>query len=355
MPFTFSHPVLVLPLCKTRPFLFSAAVIGSMAPDFYSFLHLSTNVTFGHSPGGILRFCLPAGLAVFLLFHGLLKEPMASLLPEGHQRRLKPFLETRWPTSLTCWSLVILSLLLGVWSHLFLDSLTHRHGWMVLKFPVLAASLGEFGGRPLRVYALLQHGGGLAGMLVLFIAYVWWYREAPVTTDPLPPSMPARLRYAILGGMIFAANWVAVVYAGYRNRTNLDMVNFGRDAVLMGVPALLAAFLAFSVGWRFHKAKRPRLVCRRDVRISGFCLTTKGLCPILPRKEVFFREMVSFSAEKSFPPSENDSRLCPKTLISPKCGDSARPPMPGGTPMANSAHCTTSIPSASITWPTGPI
>jgi hypothetical protein len=260
MPFTFSHPVAVLPLCKTRPFVFSAAVVGSMAPDFDSFLHLSTNVTFGHSAEGILRFCLPAGLAVFLLFHGLLKEPLTALLPEGHQRRLKPFLETRWPTSFTCWILVILSLLLGVCSHLFLDSITHRYGWMVLKFPVLAASPGEFGGRPLRLYTILQHGGGPLGALVLLAGYAKWYRNAPVTADLLPPSPPARIRRAILGGLLFTAGWVAMVYAGIRNRTDFDRVDFARDAVLMGVPALLAGCLVFSAVWRLHAAKRPRPV-----------------------------------------------------------------------------------------------
>jgi hypothetical protein len=231
-----------------------------MAPDFDSFLHLSTNVTFGHSAEGILRFCLPAGMAVFLVFHGLMKKPLTALLPEGHQRRLKPFLEPRWPSSFAGWNLVVLALLLGVCSHLFLDSITHRYGWMVLKFPVLAASLGELGGRPLRLYTLLQHGGGLVGGLFLFAAYAHWFRNAPATDPPVFCPMEARFRRAILGGIIGGAGWVSIVYAGFRNRTNFDLVDFARDAVLMGVPALLAGCILFSLCWRRWTAKRPRAV-----------------------------------------------------------------------------------------------
>jgi hypothetical protein len=251
MPFTFSHPVAVLPLCKTRPFVFSAAVIGSMAPDFDSFLHLSTNVTFGHSAQGILRFCLPAGLAVFLLFHGLLKESLASLLPESHQRRLKPLLEERWPSSFPVWILVVLSLLLGIGSHLFLDSITHRYGWMVLKFPVLAASLGEYGGRPLRLYSLLQHGGGLAGALFLLAAYARWYRKAPMAPESMPGALDSRLRHGAVLGMAAIAGTAAAFFAASRIGPSFEPVDFARDAVLMGVLGGFWVSLGFGILWRF--------------------------------------------------------------------------------------------------------
>lgn len=254
MPFTFSHPAAVLPLCKTRPFVFSAAVAGSMAPDFDSFLHLSTNVTFGHSAPGILRFCLPAGLIVFLLFHGLLKAPLAALLPDDHQRRLRPFLERRFPASVAEWSGVVLALLAGISTHLFWDSLTHRYGWMVLKFPVLASAVGSFGGSPVRAYTLLQHGGGLFGALVLLAAYGLWYRNAPVFDAP-PSVLPRNRRYAVLWGIAVAAGATAGIYAGIRARSAFDPVDFARDAVLMGVPAALAGCILFSGHWHLRRVR----------------------------------------------------------------------------------------------------
>lgn len=250
MPFSFSHPFAVLPLCNTRPFVFSAAVIGSMAPDFDSFLHLSTNVTFGHSAEGVLRFCLPAGMAVFLLFHGLLKEPLTALLPEGNQRRLKPFLEPRWPASFFDWILVILFLLLGVCSHLFLDSITHRYGWMVLKFPFLAVPLGEFGGHPLRLFSLFQHGGGLVGALVLFAAYARWYRKAPMAPEFMPAAFGARLRYGAALGMAVIAAATAAFFAASRIGQSFDPVVFVRDAVLMAVLSGFFVSLGFGIIWR---------------------------------------------------------------------------------------------------------
>ena len=65
MPFTLSHPAVVLPFARWKLIL-SALVIGSMTPDFEYFIDIVTDhdVQIGHSISGIFLFCIPVGLLV---------------------------------------------------------------------------------------------------------------------------------------------------------------------------------------------------------------------------------------------------------------------------------------------------
>ena len=95
LPFTLAHPAAVLPL--RRILVFSALVVGSMAPDFHYFLGLRPHDHFSHSIRGAFIFCLPVGLAVLWLFQHVMKLPLISLAPERHQERLARFAAAfRW-------------------------------------------------------------------------------------------------------------------------------------------------------------------------------------------------------------------------------------------------------------------
>jgi hypothetical protein len=62
MPFTISHVAAVLPARRwlRHGGLFSAAVIGSMAPDFGVLLPLHLSRAATHGARALLSFCLPA-------------------------------------------------------------------------------------------------------------------------------------------------------------------------------------------------------------------------------------------------------------------------------------------------------
>src|SRR5258708_21852357 len=71
----------------------SALVIGSMAPDIPYFLSPRLfedprDIGFGHTPLGLLLFCLPASLFFLWLWHSVLAGPVVALLPEGLQKRI---------------------------------------------------------------------------------------------------------------------------------------------------------------------------------------------------------------------------------------------------------------------------
>ncbi len=71
MPFTFSHPAIVLPfgLIGQRYFSMTALIIGSMTPDFEYFLRLRVRSDFSHTLFGVFWFDLPLGIVLCFVFH----------------------------------------------------------------------------------------------------------------------------------------------------------------------------------------------------------------------------------------------------------------------------------------------
>jgi Domain of unknown function (DUF4184) len=202
LPFTLSHPAAVLPF--RRKLVFSALVVGSVAPDFHYFLDLAPKQYFGHTVRGAFLFCLPVGLAVLWTFQKIMKLPLMSLAPEAHQERLvslaAPF---RWGPA-TRFFVILLSLFLGIATHLVWDAFTHDRGYFVRKVPDLRnAPLQEFGSdRPL--YNVLQHGSSLAGLGILALWYWRWFKRTP------PQPVPAYLKVSAAKKAWIAAAIVAI-------------------------------------------------------------------------------------------------------------------------------------------------
>jgi len=67
MPFTISHAAAVLPFARplARWRLLSAAIIGSMVPDFAWVTPWHPPRVDTHSALGLLTYCLPVGMATF--------------------------------------------------------------------------------------------------------------------------------------------------------------------------------------------------------------------------------------------------------------------------------------------------
>jgi hypothetical protein len=72
---------------------------------------------------------------------------------------------------------------LGAFSHLLWDSLTHHDGWIVQMFPVLNSPVFVFPQGTMRVYYILQYAGSLAGIVIMVYWYLKWYWQAePLST-----------------------------------------------------------------------------------------------------------------------------------------------------------------------------
>lgn len=161
MPFTFSHPAIVLPLIKKYGKYFSATglIAGSIAPDFESFIKIGGQKMYSHTWIGIFWFDLPLAFALYLLFHVFIKVPLINHLPTLLENRFIKFKAVNWLLDLrTNLLLVIASLLIGISSHLLWDAFTHLN----LYNPDSQLSNIKVG--KVRLYILLQYSCSIIGL-----------------------------------------------------------------------------------------------------------------------------------------------------------------------------------------------
>jgi hypothetical protein len=195
MPFPLAHPVAVLPFRRFCPrFLdFPALVVGSLVPDLgYLFgpLHLDE---MSHQLRGSVVFCLPLGIITLALIYGLRSLTLRKL-PKACQ---PGFLQLPWPP-LSSPGIIVVSLLVGIATHLFLDSFTHKDGWLVERLPVLQMSLGSVAGRTVRVRSLLWYALSFVGVALVFMTFRSWQQASS-------PALPADSTKAGWPGAVLVA------------------------------------------------------------------------------------------------------------------------------------------------------
>jgi hypothetical protein len=152
-----------------------ALVVGSLAPDLGYFsgrLHLD-NVS--NRFLGSVAFCLPVGIFSLVLIYDL-KAFALQRLPKAYQPGL-PHL--RWPP-LGHPIVIVVSLILGAWTHVFVDSLTHKDGWLVRQWPFLQASLASVGGTRIRVCRILWYLCSFGGLAWVFVTFRSWQQNHPL-------------------------------------------------------------------------------------------------------------------------------------------------------------------------------
>jgi hypothetical protein len=263
MPFTFSHPAAVLPLARplrkwTVP---SALVIGSMTPDFALFLPLGVARLQSHSLAGIFWFCLPIGLASYLVYHLYLKFPLLGLLPNPLGRRLGLIMgKTRLPNA--SWRKVIASLLFGILTHLAWDSFTHAGASGVEAFPLLSVEVFTFDTYHGYVYKLLQYFSSGLGLLIIGIWGFFWLRTAPpgpaldrsMTREERVKAFAALILIPFISGTITALTHFPIPFT----LRGVELL-LGMGAVSV-FSALGAALLGYASWWHLRKTKEASRV-----------------------------------------------------------------------------------------------
>jgi hypothetical protein len=135
-----SHPAIAVPL-KRFGLIFSALVFGSMMPDFEFFLRLTDGRLIAHTIPGLFLFCIPVGIISLFLFHRLIKFPLLSLLPVGHQARLYPLAKEFSFFPISRFLMIILSVGVGAVTHILWDSFTHEGSWIVERLSWMSLPL----------------------------------------------------------------------------------------------------------------------------------------------------------------------------------------------------------------------
>ncbi|WP_430907230.1 DUF4184 family protein [Maribacter sp. 2-571] len=163
MPFTASHPALILPLLKKRWVSASGLIMGSMVPDFEFFLRMEAHGPYGHGFWGMFWLNIPLALGFICLYHLMVRNALIRNLPSYFERRFRIFTKFDWLSYFKAhfWT-VVLSVLIGNLAHLLWDAFTHFDGFFVIHWPVLERNAW---GLPL--YDILQYAFSLVGALCI--------------------------------------------------------------------------------------------------------------------------------------------------------------------------------------------
>jgi Domain of unknown function (DUF4184) len=256
LPFTLAHPAAVLPLSRTK-LVFSALVIGSMAPDFPYFLYASDNIKWGHSLPGIFFFCVPAGLLVLWLYERVVKRALLSLAPEFMRRRMsEQDFQFRFAPASTFW-LIVVSLLIGILSHILWDGFTHDNGYFVQIWPWLSEPVELYGVH--RLFKALQFVCSVIGLGLVGMAVAWHWFKSPVVTEPVAAELSPWMRWAVVVFGILVASVIGVAVALNRHHshgwkwTTVQMI-------VAAISALCAEILLYSIAWQVvhRKNKKPQ-------------------------------------------------------------------------------------------------
>ncbi len=202
MPFTPSHAVVALPFVRT-PLLPAAIAIGAMTPDLPLFLR-GTPLSYQATHTNLLLSGVIA-LVLLALWYLLLRPAVRELSPDALARRLPgewdagPRATWRqiargrpaWVSAL--W--IVVSLLLGVVTHIVWDAFTHEGRWGVRLVPALDEQWG-----PLAGYKWLQHGSSILALVIIAAYGAWW----------LARRTPAASVTRVLPGWVRIAWWVSL-------------------------------------------------------------------------------------------------------------------------------------------------
>ena len=243
MPFTFSHPALIIPLLRARrrwPWLSATGLIaGSVAPDFEKFFRLRLASGNSHTVASIFYFSCPVGLVLACVFHLLVRRPLLAHLPAALRARLRPFENFDWLSQLRrhpwgAWG----SLALGAALHLVWDSFTHDNGPMMSLLPGLDREVW-IGFRAASLSQLLALGSSVVGGAIIAGA-VWQMPLHPPGPAPSPGALGRYWGGAALVAVALLGQWLLLTRPGLL------------AASIAAISASLLGLLVTSVyaGWR---------------------------------------------------------------------------------------------------------
>lgn len=252
MPFTLAHPAAAVPLRRLfrDQAVLSALVIGSLAPDAVYFLPLGVSQPVSHSFAAVAWFCVPVGLVAWLVFHLVVKVPVAALLPRWVQARMppvRPGLPAISPVAL------VVALALGAVTHVVWDAFTHAETLPVRLFPWLRLHVAVVGGIDVKVWKVLQHASTAIGLGLLGL---WTWRRLAAATPAAQPAVPhvaPALKAAALVGLVLALGLAALAGALHAPPSEWTLAGLRlpvRRAVVAALQAAGAATLALSLCWR---------------------------------------------------------------------------------------------------------
>lgn len=237
MPFTVAHAAAALPLSRlSRTRLpMAALMIGAMSPDFGYFPPLEVARMSTHNLPGVLQFCLPAGLVVWLVYVLLVERPTIALLPDAWRTRLAPS-----TMSLPLIAFACLAIMLGALTHIAWDAFTHASTPVVDALPPLADVRVDLGHRTMPLYRFLQYLSSVFGMAALGVWALRLRRLPALPAAQVVPGTSMRARIAACIALVVVPCAFAVAYVV----THQDL---GREGAFFYF--LIGGMTGFAVAW----------------------------------------------------------------------------------------------------------
>jgi len=197
MPFTLAHPAAILPFRRfcPRSLSFPALVVGSVAPDVGYWSGPLVLQRISHGFWGSFWFDLPIGLLMLVVIY-LLRAPVAERLPTSS----RDLFLAMWPRPLGTPLAVVVSLMIGIWTHLLWDTFTHNHGWLVERVAALRTPLFDFRGKAFRVSHLISYLCSFGGVAVLLAAIISWRENSSYGSRSF--SQAERWKLILIAGLI---------------------------------------------------------------------------------------------------------------------------------------------------------
>lgn len=190
MPFTLSHAVVALPFIRT-PLVPAAIAVGAMTPDLPLFLRgIGPSYAVTHNLGW-LPATMAVALVLLLVWRCVLRPAVRELapswlavrLPSGWERGAGSGLRETFPSVPGVVYLVV-SLAIGVVSHIAWDLFTHEGRGGVQALPLLDEQWGPFVG-----FKWLQYASSALGLVGLALWAAWWLRRRhPLANNRLFPA-----------------------------------------------------------------------------------------------------------------------------------------------------------------------
>jgi hypothetical protein len=241
MPFTFSHPALIVPFLYARKryqwISATGLIIGSMAPDAEKFFRLKLASQHSHTVASIFYFSCPVSLGLAFLFHWLVRRPLIAHVPAVLHQRLNKYANFNWLSYCRRhpWG-VLFSILLGSALHLFWDSFTHDNTVLTSAVPY-ADDLVWVGNKTMPLWQLVALGSSVAGGLINGLA-IW---KMPVYQASPVPGASAIFRYwgiVTLVAIVLDTAWVLAVHP--------RLLNIGISAISATMVGVLVASIYVS-------------------------------------------------------------------------------------------------------------
>ncbi len=242
MPFTFSHPAIILPLTylPKKWFSLTGLVIGSLTPDFEYFLRMRIKSNYSHTLDGLFWFDLPLGILLAFIFHNIVRDRLFENLPTFFKSRLFVFKQFEWNGYFKKnWFVIVISILIGTSSHILWDSFTHDDGYFVRTIPTLTNTIELFG-KQIPFLKILQHSSTLIGGLVIASAI---YK--------LPKNKIVNKKINLKYWLNFTVLTLAII--AVRLLSGLDIKQFGNVIVIV-ISAILISIILTSLVTKTNKS-----------------------------------------------------------------------------------------------------